>query len=1042
MEPVVIDGTMPQPDFAGAPVIVLDGVFAGSTAGLILLGGDSTIRGLAIIRFSGNGIELKSQGNTVEGNYIGIGSDGTTAFGNGGDGIAIFESNNTIGGTTAAARNVISWHLDGRGILIETTPQSGSLVINNVVQGNYIGTDADGTSLRGNKFAGVMILNSADNLIGGTTHGAANLIAGSSGSLNSHGVYIVSNDGTTSGNIVQGNLIGSDITGRQPGFGNEDDGVRIQDAFDNLIGGTEDGAGNLISGNSRGVVISAGASTGNVVQGNYIGTDSTGTFALGNSAVGVLIIDASRNSVGGADPGARNIISGNGGQGVRISLLAPGVADSNLVQGNYIGTDVTGVTGLGNGDAGILLAGVANTIIEDNVISDNIGGVVLDGTLFTDQATGNTKIRGNFIGTDASGSNAIPNRDDGISILQSSSNYIGGTEESERNIISGNGRHGIRISSAGKFSTDNIIKGNYIGLDATGTKLLANAEEGIFTVDGGASGTIIGGTEIGAGNVISGQEHNVVLSSDNNRVRGNMIGTDASGGSILGSGPLGVWIINGSNNEIGGFELGAGNLIAGQGETGVRIFGDSFSNLIARNVITSNGINGIKITENGTGNAIRENSVYSNGGIGIALGLDGVTPNDQNDIDIGPNNLQNYPVLTVANIDGGGIAIEGSLFSTADSQFIIEFFSNSECDLSGFGEGEAFIGADTVVTDASGDVFFQVHFAGVNIDTGYVTATATDISGNSSEFCSCVDVKAVSPMAPNLIAPPDGATIGSSSVSLVWFPSSGAAAYHIQLATDASFTTLVREDSTLTDTTLAIESLEQGTTYYWRLRAGNTVGWGAYSETRSFDVGAAPAAPALITPINGELNTSSTLTFVWATSPQVNAYHLQLSTEEDFSALVLDDSTLSDTTNQVGSLAELTKHFWRVRAMNFFGWGPYFEVYSFEVGITTGVESASVETPKAFTLAQNFPNPFNPRTTIMYELPSDSKVVIRIYNVLGNETRTLLESHKVAGRYSAIWDGTDNSGRKVPTGVYYYTMRAESNQNGTFIATRKVIVLK
>ena len=197
--------------------------------------------------------------------------------------------------------------------------------------------------------------------------------------------------------------------------------------------------------------------------------------------------------------------------------------------------------------------------------------------------------------------------------------------------------------------------------------------------------------------------------TSNNTVAGNLIGTDASGLAAIPNG-TGVVLSNASNNTIGGTTAGAGNTIA------------------------NNGV-GVSVTNSGTGNGILGNSIFSNTGLGIDLGSDGVTPNDRGDADTGPNNLQNFPVLTAA---AGGVT--GTLNSTANTTFRVELFGNTACDSSGNGEGAAFLGAVSVTTDGSGNGSFPLFSTPGG---GFITATATDAGNNTSEFSACVTVVGV-----------------------------------------------------------------------------------------------------------------------------------------------------------------------------------------------------------------------------------------------------------------------------------------------------------
>ncbi|MEN3332392.1 MAG: hypothetical protein V7641_1757 [Blastocatellia bacterium] len=248
---------------------------------------------------------------------------------------------------------------------------------NNIVEGNYIGTDISGTTVLGNAFDGVRI-SSASNIIGGTSGEARNIISGN----NNNGILINNGSGAM-GNIVQGNYLGTDVTGTVA-LGNTLDGVYIN-ASNNMVGGATAASRNIISGNAQG---GAGivSSSNNIVQGNYIGSDVTGTLDLGNGNDGVRMTNASNNTIGGSSAEARNIISGNGSAGVANS--GAGVAmdfiatTGNVVQGNYIGTGANGIASLGNKHYGVLIINsAANNLVSENTIAFNPAGVtILSGT--------------------------------------------------------------------------------------------------------------------------------------------------------------------------------------------------------------------------------------------------------------------------------------------------------------------------------------------------------------------------------------------------------------------------------------------------------------------------------------------------------------------------------------------------------------------------------------------------------------------------------------------------------------------------------------
>jgi len=339
-------------------------------------------------------------------------------------------------------------------------------------------------------------------------------------------------------------------------------------------------------------------------------------------------------------------------------------------------------------------------------------------------ANGNL-VQGNFIGTNVLGTAARANGDNGVSIFTAASgNTVGGTTPQAGNVISGNNFNGVSIGGGG--ASANVVQGNFIGTDISGTGDLGNGLTGV-RVSFSTSDNTIGGTQAGARNIISGNDQDGVFifnsGATGNVVLGNFIGTDVTGSLDVGNTLAGVRIdLGASNNTIGGMTAGAGNTIAFNGGDGVFI-------------------------ASGISNAILGNSTFSNAGLGIDLPPNGVTPNDVGDGDAGANNLQNFPVLTSAT-SGSSTTIEGTLNSTANTAFRLEFFSNTACDPSGNGEGESFLGSTNVTTDGSGNASFMVTFPTEDDDDDdavapgqLITSTATDPGNNTSEFSECVAVE-------------------------------------------------------------------------------------------------------------------------------------------------------------------------------------------------------------------------------------------------------------------------------------------------------------
>ncbi len=700
--PLVIDGAT-QPGFAATPLIELRGNNLSAPA-LQLLGGDSAVRGLVVNKFFNNAIELASSRNVVEGCWIGLDPSGAQAAENFYFGILVTGADNRIGGLTPAARNVISGNYLG-GVRI-----AGSAATGNVVQGNRIGTDITGMlsvrNVGGFNTGAIKIENAPGNVIGGREAGAGNLISGNgSWALEIYG-------SAATGNVVEGNVIGLDITG-QAKLSNGG-GVRIDGAPSNTIGGNAAAARNVVSASGSGVYIVGAASEKNRVQGNFIGVDVTGTRTdpdddpangngLGNQ-YGVYITEAPANQI------VNNVISGNSAYG--LGIFGAG-ASGNVVQGNLVGTDVTGTVALGNSSGMTVQA--PQTLIggtlpgTGNVIADNKSSGIW---IYGGNATGN-RLQGNLIGTAIDGTTALGNRDAGVFIFDAGNNEVGGKVREAANVISANGSYGISIS--GSTSSGNRVQGNLIGTDRDGAAALGNGAAGVI-LSSGASNNLIGGTDAGAENVISANRGEGVLlaaPSPGNKVQNNRIGTDRSGMIALGNAGHGVAIAT-SDSQIGGTEPLAGNLIANNGGSGVSI-------------------------SQGSGNSIVANAIHANSGLGIDLyPFAGVTANDVGDGDTGANRLQNYPDLTQVTPAGSRVHVTGRLSSTASTDFRLDFYASPAADVTGFGEGARYLGRVSVRTNAAGEAPFLVTLNGLVPPGQVVTATATDATGNTSEFSRTV----------------------------------------------------------------------------------------------------------------------------------------------------------------------------------------------------------------------------------------------------------------------------------------------------------------
>src|SRR5208337_3951679 len=280
----------------------------------------------------------------------------------------------------------------------------------------------------------------------------------------------------------------------------------------NTVGGAGEPARNIISGNVGDGVRIIDSSSANLVQGNFIGTNLDGTQRFGNLGNGVEINSfSSANTIGGTTEAARNVISGNGLDGILIQLSPANPEPGNYVQGNYIGTDQSGTNSLGNLHNGVSILDAPNNLIggiltgAGNVISGNGQDGILIVTINVSSGSTGDLVQGNFIGTDATGANPLGNQDNGVALTGAAGITIGGTTARARNIISSNILNGIAISDISPAQDGKpqvIIVGNFIGTDATGTRNLGNAADGVL-LDTAAS-NLIGGTTPEARNILSG----------------------------------------------------------------------------------------------------------------------------------------------------------------------------------------------------------------------------------------------------------------------------------------------------------------------------------------------------------------------------------------------------------------------------------------------------------------------------------------------------------------------------------------------------------
>ena len=762
-----------------------------------------------------------------------------------------------------------------------------------------------------------------------------------------------------------------------------------------------------------GILIEYSGAHHNAIKGCYVGTDVTGTQDCGNGFTGILVYDrAKHNVIGGTLLGDGNLASGNGWSGVEIQGTG---ADSNLVIGNYIGTDVSGMLALANDRSGINIWSYAEA------------------------------------------------------------NIVGGNMPEERNIVSGNLWTGISLLRA-NYS---VVRGNFIGVDVNGTNTIPNGHSGI-AISG--SYNIIGGNEPGDGNLISANSVGIAVGVDSmNTIIGNYIGTDITGNLPFPNENEGILITDGAHKNL----IGPGNLVKFNGTSGIEITG-----------------------ENSIKNIVTQNSISQNTGAGIENVLGG-------NLELAP------PTITSASTS--------EVSGTAVPNSTVEIFSDSD------DEGNVYEG--TVTADAGG----SFHYTGT-LTGPFITATATDQSGNTSEFSepflietgytisgfaryysnsipvenasfyldgqttttgetgyfSFTDVSAGNyTLAPQKsgdlggsITPFDAALILQHSVGLTnlspyqkiaadvsgnggvtSYDASYILRYTVALISDfpvGTEWTFVPVDFDITDgnwasapdtiSYLPLNSDKENQDFYGIVYGDVSGNWAAPSLgkqksgfvkvefgeiTRHDDNFVVPLR------VNGTAEIFSGLLKIKFDSEHLKINDVVLA--EEFSVaynvqegylsvafagakpLTLNSDILNlnfqkkeDLNSSVVEISEIS-----------------FNQGGIPVELKNGQLILNNSNPTSYNLSQNYPNPFNSTTKINYTLPQESLVSMVVFDINGCVVRQLVNSKKAAGCHSVGWNMRDDRGNTVSSGVYFYKIEAKAlDGSSVFSKFRKMTVIK
>ncbi|KAB2970690.1 cadherin domain-containing protein [Zoogloea sp.] len=788
---------------AGAAVVSNYGGILLSNTTNAVIGGSTAGAGNVVAGSTTYGIEItdSSSGAVVQGNAIGTDFAGSLNLGNTGCGIFVITSAhaNTIGGAGAGQGNLIAFN-GGDGIYVDPTAGiDNALLGNRIVNNGGLAVDLGADGVTGNdgldadtgpnNLQNFPVLTSASTTgsllsVTGTLNSTANsyfrieFFANASADPSGYGEaqrYLGYANVTTdaSGNATITAALAGSVTAGEFITAT----ATVADAAFTTFGSTSELSANIAA--------TATASTQNILYVDTTSDVSDGTTTSVSALLAdkgadgrislreaILATEATANGSGGADIIRFNIGDPlvSGAHTITLTSTLPSMWDRVVIDGrtepDYAGSPVVVLDG----------SGIADPVWGLTLHADNseVHGLVMQrfnqGALYVQG--NNMLFTGNYIGTNAAGTVGMGGQDIGI-IVSGTGNVIGGDSAAERNVISGNST-GLNIGGTG-----NTVQGNYIGLNAAGTASAGLSGLGMYI---GGSNNVLGGVNAGEGNVIAGNSSWALsISGAGNTVLGNLIGVNAAGTAVVSNGG-GIQLYNTTNSVIGGSTAGAGNVVAGSTTYGIQVYDSSTGTVVQGNAIGTNfagtldlgnasagiyittgahantiggagagqgnliafnGGDGIYVDPTaGVDNALLGNRIVNNGGLAVDLGADGVTGNDGLDADTGPNDLQNFPVLTSASTTGSLLSVTGTLNSTANSYFRIEFFANASADPSGYGEAQRYLGYANVTTDASGDATITAALASSVTAGEFITATATVADAAFTTFGSTSEMAA------------------------------------------------------------------------------------------------------------------------------------------------------------------------------------------------------------------------------------------------------------------------------------------------------------
>jgi len=572
------------------------------------------------------------------------------------------------------------------------------------VLGCVSGMNPAGNDSAHNGWDGITVDHCTNMTIGGPAKADRNIISG-----NNQNGDAISVDGAVGASFVN-NWIGVSYDGKKA-IPNKGAGIYIHDGSSAITA-----SGNYICGNPNGGITVWDPTTHDIkLTGNFIGLLPDNKTVAGNGGPGVLLNGAYSNEVSGST------IVGNG-SGVRVG----GVSNKNLVTNNLIGCTATSQTGTANNGSGVdLVEGAYSNTVSLNVSSGNKGvGIYLSGvgTPSGLKATYSNIVSQNIVGLDPSGKTAWKNASRGIVIAAGASlNRI------EANTISGNTLEALVLNGVG--TAKNVVISNRIGLATTGSDVVPNGSHGI----------------------------KLETSTSDNTFQKNMVSGNGGDGVYVQGGAVNNKFLGNTIGGIGSSALGNGRGMVFDG-SGANLVGGTAANA---NVIAGNRDQGVLITGTSTGVTVRLNQISGNGRLGIDLakndGEGGVTANDNLDSDTGPNDLVNFPTVTVTG-SGASLKAVVTLSAKANTDYTVDLYGVGVADPTGYGEGDTFLGTYAVKTDSTGKATVT-KTVGATGSYSTVCATATETAtGSTSEFGP---IPTGAPI-PRLTAPAVTGTAGGS----------------------------------------------------------------------------------------------------------------------------------------------------------------------------------------------------------------------------------------------------------------------------------------